>query len=190
MMDEEKLPAKFWPVPESYTRTIPSSGESGSFWENRGDRHHAGVDLYAPNFAAVIATEDCEILETLVFTSPEIIPYWYKTYSVITRINSGLIIRYAEMGSISVNPGQKIHAGEPIGTVGIVLNREKIGSESPEYIQKLKNSGQSSMLHFEIHQKYPLDTSYYLGGNYFLTQAPVTLLNPSNYLAEINQTAG
>ncbi len=27
---------------------VPQIGEAGSFWENRGDRYHCGVDLYAP----------------------------------------------------------------------------------------------------------------------------------------------
>ena len=32
----------------SISSRIPQKGEAGSFWEDRGDRYHCGVDLYTP----------------------------------------------------------------------------------------------------------------------------------------------
>ncbi|MDQ1252495.1 MAG: hypothetical protein QG646_1616 [Euryarchaeota archaeon] len=40
------------------TDRIPQKGEAGSFWENRGDRYHCGVDLYVPENTEVISIEN------------------------------------------------------------------------------------------------------------------------------------
>jgi hypothetical protein len=50
-----------WPVPESYSQRIPFPPSPGSFWENRDDRHHCGVDIYAPCGSVVVAVESGEV---------------------------------------------------------------------------------------------------------------------------------
>lgn len=54
---------RYWPVPDSYSKNIPLHGSSGSFWENRGDRYHCGVDIYAPPGSKVIAIECGEVID-------------------------------------------------------------------------------------------------------------------------------
>jgi murein DD-endopeptidase MepM/ murein hydrolase activator NlpD len=178
---------KFWPVPQSNNRIIPEPEQPGSFWENRGDRHHAGVDMYAPAFSDVIAIEDGEVLEVSEFTSPDKIPYWNVTYAILVKNDDGLLLRYAELYDAVVSPGDKIQAGCLLGHVGLVLNLDKINETSPRYIQKLKEKGAPSMLHFEMHQELPDITIKYLGGNFFVEKKPQGLIDPTNYLKFIIQ---
>lgn len=175
---------KYWPVPHSTVRNLPESGKQGSFWEDRGDRHHAGVDLYAPTGSDVVAIEAGNVIEVKQFTSPLLISYWNITVSVLVQTAEGKILRYAEMSDSVVSKGDHLEAGQLIGHVGMVLDPDKIDSTSPAYIQRLKNDKLPSMLHFEIHSCIPLEENY-LGGNYFTTQKPAGLLDPTGYLASI-----
>ena len=93
---------KYWPVPNSYSKTIPTNGLPGSFWEDRGNRFHCGVDIYAPKDSEVLSIEEGVILDVDIFTSPKIIPYWNTTYSILIHNKSGFICRYAELGSTIV----------------------------------------------------------------------------------------
>jgi murein DD-endopeptidase MepM/ murein hydrolase activator NlpD len=173
-----------WPVPQSVGRFLPMPGSQGSFWEDRGDRHHAGIDLYAPAGSDVVATEAGTIIEVQEFTSPKLLAYWNITYSVLIKTNMGKILRFAEMEDAIVKPGEKVIAGQCIGHVGMVLNPEKIDSSSPVYIQRLKKEKRPSMLHFELHNQKP-STESYLGGNYFITEKPIGLLDPTPYLQSL-----
>ena len=85
---------KYWPVPESYSKIIPTSYSQGSFWEDRGDRRHCGIDIYAPKGSIVLSVEEGKVLETGLFTSPKILYYWNKTYYVLMKNKSGLICKY------------------------------------------------------------------------------------------------
>ena len=55
---------KYWPVPDSYSKYIPVNGNPGSFWEDRNDRHHCGIDIYAPIGSDVVSIEDGQVIET------------------------------------------------------------------------------------------------------------------------------
>jgi len=176
---------KHWPVPQSNTKNIPEPGQPGSFWEDRGDRHHAGVDMYAPAFSDVVAIEDGIVLEVSEFTSPKKIHYWNVTYSILIKTDNGIIHRYAELHDTQIKTGDQIKAGDLIGHVGVVLNLEKIDKNSPPYIQKLKSKGVPSMLHFEMLKEIPESTDKYLGGNFFRNEIPESLMDPTNYLNSI-----
>lgn len=173
-----------WPLPNSVNTTIPQPGTRGGFWEFRGDRHHAGIDLYAAPDCEVYAIEDGVVIEVTQFTSPDIIHYWNTTYSILVRTDSGLLFRYAELSDSCVNPGDKVTSGQLIGHVGLVLNPEEIGLEDPGYIQDLKSAGLPSMLHFEMHQDQP-DLTEYLGGNYFSKLPPAPLMDPTSFLQQV-----
>jgi murein DD-endopeptidase MepM/ murein hydrolase activator NlpD len=174
--------SKNWPVPHSYSRTLPKPGEHGSFWENRGDRYHAGVDIYAPIASEVFAVESGKVIEIQEFTSPDLIAYWNITYSVLVETDQGLIIRYAEIDRPAVQPDENIQSNQLIGYIGLVLNTVKIDETAPKYIQDLKEAGYPSMLHFEVHAGLPLVESHYLGGNFFTREKPDSLIDPSRYL--------
>jgi murein DD-endopeptidase MepM/ murein hydrolase activator NlpD len=172
---------KFWPVPDSYTKNLPREGEAGCFWENRGDRNHCGVDIYAPCKSPVLAVDAGKVVEVGIFTSPEFVPYWNETYYVLISHEDGLVAKYAELEEALVREGDVAGAGTVIGFVGSVLNPEKITENSPPYVQLLKGNGHSSMLHFELYRGLPLLPAKYLGGNSFKPLKPMNLLDPRAY---------
>jgi len=164
---------------------IPQKGDAGSFWEDRGDRYHCGIDLYAPENTEVLSIEEGIVSETGHMTSPEILPYWNPTYYVIIENTSGRFCKYGELAECTVQKGEQVCPGQLIGYVGMVLNCAKIDESSPSYIRKLKDKN-PSMLHFELWKDKPV-TSHgdYLGGNWFSEEKPENLIDPAEYLASI-----
>ncbi len=177
---------KCWPVPNSYSKTIPKDEPQGSFWENRKDRHHCGIDIYAPEGSNVLSIEDGIVIESGTFTPNDTIPYWNKTYFVMIKNNSGLICKYAELNDVIVSVNNSVKAGQLIGHVGLVLNSNKINEKSPSYIKKIKRNGKCSMLHFELYKSIPIKSTYYLAGNWFSHIKPEELLNPTYYIKNID----
>ncbi len=171
----------FWPVPDSYSKKPPPPGDPGGFWENRGDRHHCGVDIYAPFGSEVRAVESGVVVNISVFTSPEIIPYWNKTFAVTVRSSFNYYFKYAEMNDVVVHQDQKLRAGQLVGHVGKVLNPSQIDDSSPDYIRRLNEQSQQSMLHFEVYRTNP-SISHYCGGNYFSDGQPEHLMDPTPFL--------
>lgn len=176
---------KYWPVPDSYPKNVPEPGFSGSFWEKRGDRHHCGIDVYAPEGSNVISIEDGMVIDIGIFTSPDKITYWNTTYYILIKNNTGLICKYAELGDVTVKIGKSVVAGQLIGHVGLVLNADEINHVSPAYIKKLKATRNQSMLHFELYGSFPPQSKKYLGGNWFGHTKPKNMLNPTNYLKSV-----
>jgi len=205
---------KYWPVVGSKSNKIPINGIGGSFFEDRGDRYHCGVDIYAKEGDKVVAIENCEVIGTGIFTSSKLVKYWNKTYYIIVKvlprsdycmvseeddvvekkveIQLPLTAIYAELGELFVKEGDIIAAGEAIGAVGKVLNNDLIDDNSPKYIQKIKVKNNSEMLHFEMYQgdKTLIGNSNYLGGNWFkkdgTVKPPINLLDPTEYLENVN----
>lgn len=178
---------KSWPVKNSYSRNIPSKGSAGSFWEDRGDRFHCGVDIYAPEGSDVASIEDGLVIGIGIATSPDKVPYWNRTYYILVKNNSGFTCKYAELGNVAVKKGELISSGQLIGHVGLVLNSNKIDENSPEYIQRLKDRN-PSMLHFELYGSDAIESHKdYLGGNGFNKNNPKGLLDPSKYLESIKK---
>lgn len=70
---------KYWPVPDRYSKDISADGSPGSFWENRQDRFHCGIDIYAPAGSDVLSIEDGEVIDIGIFTAPAKVPYWNIT---------------------------------------------------------------------------------------------------------------
>lgn len=178
---------KFWPVPNSYSKDPPASNASGSFWENRVDRYHCGVDIYAPERSEVLSIEDGKVIDVGLFTSPEKIPYWNKTFYILIQNNTGLVCKYAELGDVIAGANESVKAGQAIGYVGLVLNSNKITEESPSYIQKIKKKQNLSMLHFELYNSLPFESKNYWGGNWFDSKTPESLLDPTDYLKSTNK---
>lgn len=160
-----------------------------SFWENRGDRFHCGVDIYLKKGSKVISFSPGKVINTGVFTQSKEVYYWNKTFYVDVKLENGFFCRYAELGKISVSVGDKLGSSDIIGLVGRVLNKDKIDSDSPLYIQKLKDKDNFSMLHFELYKNKPVDVkdNCYLGGNWFCENKPEGLVDPTSFLAKIEK---
>lgn len=171
---------KVWPVPDSFSKLVSKN----SFLEDRGDRFHCGVDIYIPINSKVFCIDSGKVVKTGVFTNPSIVPYWNKTFYVDFKMDNNLFCRFAELGRIKVCEGDILKPGDLIGFVGCVLDRDKITHDSPLYIQKLKESGNVSMLHFELYSKKPIDISnkFYIGGNWFGDSKPTNLIDPTYFL--------
>jgi murein DD-endopeptidase MepM/ murein hydrolase activator NlpD len=175
---------KTWPVPSTPSKGIPAPGTAGCFWEDRGDRRHCGVDIYAPLGSEVVSVGPGKVIETGVFTSPDEVPYWNVTHYVIIKNDDGIYCRYAEMGDVLGKEDQIVKEGEVIGHVGQVLSKDKITDRSPEYIRKLKEADNECMLHFEVFSDLPAKSDEYLGGNWFGESRPPTLLDAGRYLTD------
>ena len=173
---------KCWPVPDSYVKLIPEEGSSGMFWEDRLDRHHCGIDIYAPKGSSVVSIEDGKVIDIGIFTSPEIISYWNITYYIMILNNNGFICKYAELENTLVNVSDVVKSGQTIAQVGSVLDLNKITPESPAYIQRLKKNNHQSMLHFELYNGWPNMPKDYAGGNVFSDLKPDHLTDPTDYL--------
>ena len=169
---------RLWPVPESYSKVVPGQGQPGSFWEDRQDRRHCGIDIYALHGAQVIAMESGSVLDTGVFTEKSIVHYWHKTYFVTIKSSNGLIYKYAELENLFSKKGEMVSSGDVIGRVGTVLNIAAVSEKDPPYIQALKRGCHNSMLHLEMYQNLPVEYENYLGGNLFNEFKPPNLLNP------------
>ncbi len=176
---------KYWPVPNSYSKIIGASDSQGAFWEDRGDRYHCGVDIYAREGSNVLSIEDGKVVDIGIFTSKDKIPYWNTTSYILIENGNGLLCKYAELGDVVVNVGESVRAGQLIGHIGLVLDSDKITQNSPLYIQKLKKKGNQSMLHFELYRSIPTEITDYLGGNWFGKTKPENLLDPTDYLRSL-----
>lgn len=99
-----------FPLPNKKDKRLPKNGESGSFWEDRKDRRHCGIDLYAPEGDPVIAIENGKVTDVGIMTSPEMVSYWNKTYYIIIRNHSGLFCKYGELDSSNVKVGDTVEA--------------------------------------------------------------------------------
>lgn len=180
-----RSPKLIWPVPESLSKEPQRPGVPGGFWENRGDRYHCGVDIYAPFGSDVLAVEAGVVIDITSFTSPKTVSYWNETLAVIVRGTSGHYFKYAELNDVVVHHDQKLHGGQLIGHVGKVLNPLQIDDSSPDYIRKLKKQAQPSMLHFEVYRSNP-HLFDYSGGNYFSDDQPENLMDPTPFLNNTN----
>jgi len=174
---------RYWPLPDN-EHTLPPGGEPGSFWEDRGDRRHAGLDLYVPPGSRVVSIEDGTVISAGVFTSPDLVPYWNRTYEVTIAHISGIFCRYAELGDLTVEAGADVSGGAVIGHVGEVLNLTLIGTGPPAYILALKEKGRSSMLHLEAFTSVPGPAPEYRGGNWFSPERPAHLVDPALILRD------
>ncbi len=172
---------RYWPVPNSHSKKIPKYGDPGSFWENRGDRCHCGIDIYAPYGSEIYSIDEGIVVDIGRFTSSDIVPYWNTTYYILVRGKSELIFKYAELGEVVVVNKEKIKSGQLIGHVGKVLNKAKITQGAPKYIQNLIKEQHLSMLHFEMRRSLNKYGKEYLGGNWFGKNKPDDLINPTHY---------
>ncbi|MGA2296390.1 MAG: M23 family metallopeptidase [FCB group bacterium] len=181
---------KFWPVPQSYSKDVPKNGVSGSFWEDRGDRRHCGVDIYAPEDSEVISIEGGKVIDSGVFTSPDMHPYWNKTYYVIVKTSQNIIFKYAELKEVLIHVGDYVEAGQVIGKVGTVIIEKDVTYRDPYYVRDLAQKGTMCMLHLEIYKAPVTAVHPYLAGSFFGDQLPDSLIDPAIFLNGVSSKTG
>jgi len=166
------------PVESKYLKHVPEKGCPGSFWQDRGDRYHCGIDIYVPFGTNVFSIDNGIVIEIGVFTSPKKVPYWNVTKYIIIKNQDNFYCKYAELDEVFVSIDEQVKAGQKIGVVGNVLNLKKINKNSPKYIMNLKKNINQSMLHFELYDSRPLENCKYLGGNWHGKTKPKNLMDP------------
>lgn len=124
------------------------------FLAGRGQKYHAGIDVYASNGDVVMACESGTIVNLYYF--------FHDAWAMIVQCDSGLVINYGEIKAKSwkefgLSKGSRVRKGQPIARIG-------------------RMSGGSSMLHFECYRKGTKKNHRYFGGD------PGPLLNPTYYL--------
>jgi murein DD-endopeptidase MepM/ murein hydrolase activator NlpD len=124
-----------WPVPghtklNEADKPREGRGEFGTPRStSRGPSTHSGIDIKAPVGAPVVAAGDGEVVK--------ISPNPSTTYGdqVVINHGEGVYTQSAHLDSSSVKPGDKVEAGQEIGTVGRSGNTPPAGD---------------SHLHFEV----------------------------------------
>ena len=94
----------------NYTLTA-SYGQGGGYWSSG---YHTGTDFAAPSGTPIYSAEDGVVIEAGYAGA-------YGNYTVI-RHEGGITTAYAHQSSISVSVGQRVSAGQTIGTVGSTGN--------------------------------------------------------------------
>ncbi len=173
---------KVWPVPNSYEKKIPKDDDMGSFWENRGDRRHCGVDIFAPEGSEAIAVESGYVIDKGEFSVEKEGSYYNSTYFIIVKCSNKNLVKYAKLKEVFVHIGDYVEAGQPIGELGKVIDEEKVTVHDPMYVQELKEKNRLSMLHLEIYKAPVTVVQPYEMGNYLGDRRPESLIDPSLYL--------
>ena len=162
-----------------------SHSKVGYFWEDRGDRHHCGIDIYASEGNAVVSIADGQVVIIGLFATPAQVRYWNPTYHIIVQHKQNLYCRYAELVNCLVVAGQCVQAGQVIGHVGTVLNKKCIDDKTPTYIQELALKEKFSMLHLEALKRIPTETTFYQGGNLFSEREKEPWMDPMVVLKNV-----
>lgn len=171
-----------WPVPDSFTKEIPPKGSQGSFWEDRDEQFHCGIDIYAPEGAEVVAIEAGTVFQTGNFSVAGPDNCWNDTYYVIIKSQHKIFYKYAELIEFYTKPGDVVMPGQVIGKVGSMINPDKINYDTPHYIREILNAGNLSMLHLELYKFPVIEIMPYKNGNFLGKEKPYSLLDPALYL--------
>lgn len=146
-----KLSSICWPLNTS-KRIWPD--EPGQFGAKRKHDIHTGIDLYCEPETRVLAVQDGYVVGIEAFTgahvpAPDESPWWNNTWALVVQDehNDKLWV-YGEISKPEFMLGQRVEAGQELGTVIPVLKKDK---GRPRH-----------MLHIERHLcQHPLYTGFY-----------------------------
>ena len=173
---------KIWPVPDSFSKVLPKKGTLGSFWENRGDRYHCGVDIFAPVDSPVLSVQNGKVIDIGKFTSASDAQYLNDSYYIIIKTPQNLNIKYAEVDNILVRIGDFVNAGQKIASIKKALNEEHLSHSTPQYLRDMIAKGLVSMLHLEAYISPISEVKPYLFGNFLGEQKPYSIVDPGLFL--------
>ena len=170
---------KIWPVPDSYSQELPKPGTPGSFWDNREDRFHCGVDIYAPPNSVVYAIQSGVVIDVGIFTKQDELMFWNETQYVTIKTPQNLNIKYADLSEVFVRIGDFINAGQMLGRINVALNEENISHNTPHYVREMLSLGYICMLHLEAYIAPITEIRPYDSGNFFGEEKPYSLIDPA-----------
>ena len=147
---------------------LPLAPHPGAFAVRRRHHVHEGVDLYAPAGTPVSAIEAGEVLAVRWFTGPALgHSWWLPTHAVWVAGASGVVV-YGEI-SPQVTVGQRLAAGDLVGTLVPVLTRDK--------------GRPMSMLHLELRVPGSVEDIEWLDAE----NRPLALRDPTPWLQEASR---
>ncbi|WP_434715656.1 peptidoglycan DD-metalloendopeptidase family protein [Paraburkholderia sp. A3RO-2L] len=150
---------------------LPLAPHPGAFGVRRANHTHEGVDLYAPEGTPVSAVEAGLVVAVVPFTGPHAgLPWWLDTWAVFVEGPSGVVV-YGEIAP-SVREGDKLAAGQLLGTVLTVLAKDK--------------GRPRAMLHLELHRAGSRSAPEWLEHD----ARPDVLLDPTPHLLKVAAAAG
>ncbi|MDE2037809.1 MAG: M23 family metallopeptidase [Patescibacteria group bacterium] len=159
---------KAWPVPDAYSRKIPSCPDAafGSVRSyKKGAGKHAGIDIYAPVGSKVLAIESGRVVHVSEFTGAPWSPQWRRTWYVMIEHKDGRVSAYGELRKPRLRNGREIKLGQIVGyTAKVIFGPMDIDS---------------SMLHFELHRKGSRLSQDWIG------KRPERFIDPTRYLRSI-----
>jgi len=173
---------KVWPVPDSFSKSLPKEGMLGSFWQNRGDRYHCGVDIFAPAGSDVLAIQNGKVIDIGKFTSSDTTNFLNESYYIIIKTSQGINVKYAELEDITVRIGDFVNAGQRIARIAKVLNEEHLSHSTPHYLREMILQGKYSMLHLETYIAPISEVKPYIYGNYVGKTRPFSVIDPALFL--------
>lgn len=144
---------------------LPLAPHPGAFAVRRKHHTHEGVDLYAPHGTPVSAVEAGVVLAVKPFTGPHAGPglgHWLDTWAVFVEGATGVVV-YGEV-TAAVNVGERVTAGQLVGTVTTVLAKDK--------------GRPRAMLHIELRERGNTADIEWLDAS----QHPSGLLDPTPFL--------
>lgn len=171
---------KFWPLPNSLENTLPKRNTKGSFWEDRGDRFNAGVDIYAPENSPIYAIEEGVVIDIDVF-SRNSSPYLNETKYLIIKSPEKVNYKYCEIDDIVIEIGDKVKPGDLIASVKRLINPDHIDNETPFFIKELIYDNLLSKLHLEMYKAPFTEIRPYELGNFLGDEKPNSIIDPNIY---------
>jgi murein DD-endopeptidase MepM/ murein hydrolase activator NlpD len=124
-------------------KKLATTGKLAFMFERSGDHLHRGVDIPAPKGTPVRAAAN-----GIVRVATEVYKQGFSGYgAVVVLEHDGVWTLYGHLDSVRVSPGQKVGAGQQIGTVGTT----QFFSDDPTRMDKI-----GAHLHFEVSPtRYP-----------------------------------
>lgn len=133
---------------------IPMYGHQNSWLAYRKFDIHTGIDLFADAGDLVVSMYDGEVVDTGMFTTSEVSPWWHSTeyVSVCSEIcGYRYVTLYGEICTDNnILIGSHVRAGNVLGTIKQIIKNPKPGQHP-------------SMLHLEMHDdsyEYPWSMSH------------------------------
>lgn len=177
---------KTWPLPDSYENTLPRKNSKGAFWEDRGDRFNAGIDIYTPENSVLHAVEEGVVIDIDKFTSSEI-PYLKDTYYLIIKSPEKINYKYCELDDIRVNIGDHVKAGQELAIIKSIIEKDNVNEQTPYFIKELIYENLLTKLHLEMYKAPFTEIRPYEYGNYLGDEKPNSIIDPNVYFMGVKK---
>lgn len=177
---------KCWPVPNSFSDSLPTEGDRGCYWEDRQIGYNCGVDIFCPIDSEVIIIESGVVLNISQYTHRDENTCFESTMQCVIKSNS-VMYKYTFLKEINLKLGQKVKKGEILGKCGLAIIKQRVKPSDPFYIRDIAHSDYTSFLHLEIFKSPIMEIRPYSFGNFLGEHKPQSLINPNLFLSGLSK---